>query len=103
VAAQQTAWYDELRAGQMVSASGCERQKSVTSDANGLEGARTVDLTAHILATPPGSSVDDATYMAYCYVWQLSCQDESWPIGSQSSRLFCDLYHKSFSSFWFHG
>jgi len=49
----------------------------------GLERARTAVLTSHILATPPGSSVDDATYMAYCYGWYLFCQDESWSLASQ--------------------
>jgi hypothetical protein len=36
-----------------------------------------VVLTTHLLPTPPGSSVDGETYMAYCYLLRLFCQDEN--------------------------
>jgi hypothetical protein len=49
---------------------------SVMGGGIGLERARIAVLTTHILPAPPGSSVDDATYKAYCYSCDLFCQDE---------------------------
>src|SRR6476660_42983 len=60
-------------------------------------------FTTHILATPPGSSVYDATYTVYCYSWCLFCQDERRLFGSQCRGQFCDPDHKWFSSFRLHG
>jgi len=53
-------------------------KKSVMHRFVGLERARTAVSRLTLLSTPPGSSVDDVTYRAYCYCWYRFCQDEPW-------------------------
>ena len=70
---------------------------------DGLEQAHRTTVTTQIPAKSSRSSMDDATYMAYCYCRSSYCQDEMLPEASRRVIADCDLCHKLLRGIWLHG